>query len=62
MNIYIECDNQEELFKIGAIKHIQKIARSKRFLKKICRLLVVNRLYEEMMYDKNISIIISQYL
>ena len=59
---YIECENKEELFKMGAIKHIQKVARSKRFLKKIRNSLVVNRLYEDLLYDKNISIIISQYL
>ena len=61
-SIDIYCDNKEELFKMGAIKHIQKVIRSKSILKKIRNSLVANRLYEDMMYDKNISIIIGQYL
>ena len=62
LNVDVNCNNLEELFKMGAIKHIQKVVRSKRFLKKIHRSVVVNRLYEELLYCKNISIIIGQYL
>lgn len=62
VNNYIIADNMEFLCKMGAIIYIQRSIRFKLFYIKLKKMVILNRLYNEYGYEKNISNLISKYL
>ena len=60
--VYVYCDNEEQLFKIGASNYIKKYYRIKRIERLLKQTAIANRLYRDCYVNKNISLFISRFV